>query len=315
VDRPHATAVASGTIDHVDPVDALRQLGGVATYSALVELCGRTALEGAVTGRRIARDARGRFSLPDVDDGLRLANRLTGVLSHTSAALHWGWEVKSVPVRPHVTVGRRRVLTAAQRALVVPHFADLAEEDVVGPATSRSRTLTDCLRVLPEDEALAVADSALRHRDITRDRLMALATGLRGAGSGRARRVARAADGRAANPFESVLRFLGRQVPGLDLQPQLGISCRGLDVRPDLVDLDLRIVVEAESNTFHNSNREQLLRDCRRYTAMVVSDWLVVRFAWEDVMFQPAYVVRTLTALTGLARRRAEVARRMRRPA
>jgi very-short-patch-repair endonuclease len=306
VDRPDKKEVGSGSIGPVDPVDALHRLGGVATYARLVTLCSRTTLEDAVAGRQIVRDARGRFSLPEVDDGLRLANRLTGVLSHTSAALHWGWEVKSVPERPHVTVRRSRTLTSAQRLLVVPHFADLDEREVVGLATSKARTLADCLRVLPDDEALAVADSALRHRDVTAAGLARLADGLCGAGSGRARTLAREADGRAANPFESVLRALSHQVPGLRLRPQVGITAAGIDARPDLVDVDLRVVVEAESNTFHNSDRAQLRRDCRRYTALVVGDWLVVRFAWEDVMFEPAYVVSALSALARLAHERAE---------
>jgi very-short-patch-repair endonuclease len=299
----------------MDPVDALRLLGGVSTYGRLTTLCGRTVLEDAIAGRDVIRDARGRFSLPEVDGAVRVANRLTGVLSHTSAALHWGWEVKAVPERPHVTVRRSRTLAPAQRRLVVPHFADLRSDEVDGLATSRSRTLSDCLRVLPDDEALAIADSALRHRDISAEELVRLADGLRGAGAGRARRIARDADGLAANPFESVLRSLSRRVPGLNLRPQVNVSGFGLDARPDLVDLDLRVVVEADSNTFHNSDRAQLRRDCRRYTAMVADDWLVARFAWEDVMFEATYVVGALGAVTRVAQRRAEVRRRGQRPA
>jgi very-short-patch-repair endonuclease len=85
--------------------------------------------------------------------------------------------------------------------------------------------------------------------------------------------------------------------------------------RPDLVDADLMVVVEADSNTWHNASRAQLRRDCRRYTGLVVRGWLVVRFAWEDVMFEPAYVRSELVRLVTQAQERAKAARRRRRTA
>jgi hypothetical protein len=45
----------------------------------------------------------------------------------------------------------------------VIHVGDLHPSEVDDGRTTKSRTLTDCLRGLPFDEALAVADSALRH--------------------------------------------------------------------------------------------------------------------------------------------------------
>lgn len=72
-----------------------------------------------------------------------------------------------------------------------------------------------------------------------------------------------------------------------------GHLCLG---RPDLVDPDLRLVVEAESHRFH-SRREGPRRDCRRYTAFAVAGWRVVRFSWEDVMFRPEYVREQLELL------------------
>ena len=80
-------------------------------------------------------------------------------------------------------------------------------------------------------------------------------------------------------------------------------------MQADLVDLDLGIILEADSQEWHNSNRGQLLRDCRRYTAMVVAGWLVVRFAWEDVMNHPEFIHEQLAALVALAAERAEVLR------
>ncbi|MFL6159742.1 MAG: DUF559 domain-containing protein [Marmoricola sp.] len=44
------------------------------------------------------------------------------------------------------------------------------------------------------------------------------------------------------------------------------------------------MVLEADSHTWHSS-RSALKRDCRRYIALVLAGWTVLRFAWEDVMF------------------------------
>jgi very-short-patch-repair endonuclease len=58
----------------------------------------------------------------------------------------------------------------------------------------------------------------------------------------------------------------------------------GLHARPDLVDEDLRLVLEADSFEWHG-DRVALRDDARRYDLMVVNGWRVLRFAWEDVMF------------------------------
>jgi hypothetical protein len=58
-------------------------------------------------------------------------------------------------------------------------------------------------------------------------------------------------------------------------------------------------VVEADSFEFHG-HRRALTRDCERYNAFVLGGHLVVRFAWEHVMVEPAYVERVLVEVTGL---------------
>ena len=107
-------------------------------------------------------------------------------------------------------------------------------------------------------------------------------------------RVADHASGLADNPFESGLRAISIDVPGLDLVPQVVIDEDGWTGRPDLVDVERRIVVEADSFEFHG-RRTALKRDCERYNALVLRGWLVLRFSWEHVMFQPDYVAYCLT--------------------
>lgn len=54
--------------------------------------------------------------------------------------------------------------------------------------------------------------------------MVALAGGIRGPGAPQARRVAQEASHLAANPFESVLRAIALDVPGLNLRPQVVIA-------------------------------------------------------------------------------------------
>lgn len=298
----------------VHPAAAIARLGGIAQRRDLLALTTRVDLAAALITGDVVRDARGRYALADTDELLRTASALTGVLSHSSAALHWGWKVKTVPERPHVTVRRKRHLSAQQRERVMPHWRDLAPHDAIGPVTSRERTMLDCLTDLPFDEALAVADSALRVGDLTASRVVALAGTARGPGARQARRVAAHADGRAANPFESALRAIALDVRKLQVTPQVTIRTRSLVAQPDLVDHRRRIVLEADSHTWHSS-RKALRRDCTRYNALVLDGWIVLRFTWEQVMFEPAYVRACLEAVAAITDRQARRAQRRQKAA
>lgn len=275
-------------------VEVLTRMGGVATRVALLSATSRAEVDAAVAAGDLHVLARGRYALPSVDAASREAHRLTAVVSHLSAALLHGWAVKVPPERPTVTLPRNRKLAGYTRGLDLRR-ADLGPDDVVGIVTSPERTLLDCLRHLPFDDALAVADSALR-TGFSPAGLALLAGSARGPGARQVRRVAAAADARAANPFESVLRASALQVSGLHVRPQVPIYAGAEFLgRPDLVDTELGIVLEADSFEWHG-NRAALAHDTRRYDALVVHGWLVLRFCWEDVMFDQRWVLETLRA-------------------
>lgn len=270
-------------------------LGGVATRARLVEATSRTQVDRALAAREILVLGRGRYALPGGDEARQTAHRVSGTLSHFSAALHWGWAAKTVPDLPHVTLPRNRRVRREPLSGTVLHRADLGPDDVVDGVTSRDRTLIDCLKDPDDGAALAVADSALRD-GFSPHRLVGLADAARGPGILRVRRLARVADGDAANPFESVLRSIALTVPGLHVRTQVPIYGARFLGRPDLVDDELRIILEADSFEWHGG-RAELKRDARRYNDFVVHGWLVLRFAWEDVMFEPAYVREVLETL------------------
>ncbi len=273
------------------------RLGGVAR-SADVPFSSYQ-LRAAVKSGEISRVRRDCYAIPEALDEARVvALKVGGTVSHVSAALAHGWPVKHVPRRPWVTVprGRPRVLAAA-----TIRVADLPEYELglTGPA----RTVLDCARVLPLDEALCVADSALRMGDVTETEMLRMAASARGPGARAVRRVLTAADGRAANPFESVLRAVTLEFPEFRFEPQAEVPLVGFVVRPDLVDFRRRVVLEADSHTFH-TGRQAHDRDCSRYNELVLQGWLVLRFTWEKVMHQPDYVrgvlARTLATTSPL---------------
>lgn len=274
----------------------LYALGGVARWADLEQRVGAVELARSVRAGEVLRDARGRYALPEVDVGARAANRLSAVLSHRSAALVHAWAQKSPPRQPELTVARNRRISREQRRGVTLHRADLSIDDVVGLATSRERTMADCLRTLPPDEALAIADSALREESFTPAELIRLAGRLRGPGGRQAREIARRADGLAANPFESVLRHLALEA-GLVVRPQVPLFGDAFLGQPDLVDVGRRLVLEADSFAWH-IDRAALDRDARRYNRFLAHGWLVLRFSWEEVILRPGDVAVLLVSFT-----------------
>lgn len=271
--------------------DLVARLGGIATRAQLVAATSPAEVDAALDAGRLARTGRGRYVLPGTDAAVAVAHGLNATLALTSAALFHGWEVRTVPEKPHVIVPRKRNVPAHRRAEVVLHRRDLRCEERLGIATSREVTLTQCMRSLPEEEALAVADSALRHGH--RALLAKVAAEVRGQGSGQVRRIAAQARVGAANPFESALRAIANTVAGLEVEPQVVIRTPHLYARPDLVDVRLMVALEADSFEWHG-NRQALSKDAHRYNLLVAEGWLVFRFTWEQVMFRPDEVRRIL---------------------
>jgi hypothetical protein len=286
----------------VDVVELLTRRGGVATRAELIRATSRREVDAALAGGIVVALARGRYALPHADDAVAAAHALSGVVCLLSAALAHGWAVKLPPELPQVSLPPNRKVDPRRVGKVDVHRFRLGADDVADAVTSQDRTLLDCLRLLPFDEALAVVDSALRD-GYSVPRLRALVRDARGQNAVRMRQIVEVASAEAANPFESVLRAIGLGVAGLDLKPQVTLHRQDGTIigggtflgRPDLVDEQLRIVVEADSFEWHGE-RAALRADARRYNAFVVNGWLVLRFCWEDVMFYPSSVADVLMA-------------------
>ncbi|CAN0441641.1 unnamed protein product, partial [Phaeothamnion confervicola] len=205
----------------MDAHAALERLGGTASAKQLLRLTTRRRLRSAVRAGRVEQRTRGRYALPTASDARKAATTLTAVVCLRSAAAHHGWELKTQPSKPEVMVRRGRKVSVERRVGLSVHWANLAEDQIEAGVTTPLRTIVDCARRLPFDEALAIADSALRSGAVTRADLDAI--DVRGAGADAVRRVLAYADKRSANPFESVLRALCIEA-GLVVEPQAALD-------------------------------------------------------------------------------------------
>lgn len=274
---------------------------GVLTWGQLLAEHPRRRVQAAVDAGLLVRVARGRWALIGTASELQQALAHRGAVSHESAARLWFLETLHPPEQVHVTVpvdGRSRATSRGTRL----HWNDLEPAEVRGRVTSPLRTVLDCARTLPFADALAVADSALRRRAVERDELDVAVAGLVGRGTVRARRVVAAADGRAANPFESGLRAIVLDRGLTDFVPQQPFRTPRLRGFVDLGDHRRRIALEADSFEFHGS-RQAMDRDCRRYDELVRTGWLVLRFSWEQVMSDQEWVADTVEETVALRSR------------
>ncbi|MEV4264985.1 DUF559 domain-containing protein [Kribbella sp. NPDC049584] len=58
----------------------------------------------------------------------------------------------------------------------------------------------------------------------------------------------------------------------------------------DLANPACRLGLEAEGFE-HHGTRRALVKDCRRHVNLAIRGWTILRFTWEDVMFDGDWVV------------------------
>jgi very-short-patch-repair endonuclease len=214
------------------------------------------------------------------------------VLSHESAARLWGFELLE-PGSPRLTVPRSR------SRLVIPDWrvvrADVARSDRERveelACTGVTRTLIDLTRVLPFEEAVVAADSALRAQVVSEPELTIALSRAWGRHAAATRAVAAALDPLAGSVLESLLRLALREA-GLHPVSQHVIRDRDgrFVARVDFCWPDQRLVVEADGFAYH-ADRAAYRRDRERLNQLERLGWRVLRFTWEDVRSRSDHVV------------------------
>lgn len=250
----------------------------------------KRALASAVRRGEVERLRRGVYTLPGPATDRMTAVAYDGVLSHLSAAQVWNLPLLVAPSKPHIIVPVKRKPRRGPPAVL--HWAEVTADERRTGTTSLLRTVIDCARLLPFGEALAVADAALASGLIAPDELLRATVAARGPGCPNIRRVAACADGRAGSFLESILRAL-LITHGVDgFEPQVMVRSGPFRVRVDLGNRGAQVALEAEGYEFHGSPND-FAADCGRYDELVSAGWVVLRFTYQHVIGDPAWVVDT----------------------
>jgi Protein of unknown function (DUF559)/Transcriptional regulator, AbiEi antitoxin len=288
---------------------AARQWGVVSLEQLAVCCVRRGAVEKAVRSGRLHRLYRGVYAVGHAHlgrEGRRLAAVLAcgdgAVLSHRSAASHWGL-LDTQNARIDVTARRSRQGAAGIRL----HWSrSLALHDTTAhegmPITSVARTLLDLAATVRSDRlerALAQAERLQLYDHAAIADVLSRSNGHRG------RAVLTRATAQEPKLTRSELEVmflrLVRQA-GLP-EPESNLPLAALDQLAPEVDFywpAYRLVVETDGWESHGT-RAAFKWDRRKDAALVASGWRVMRFTYDDVVREGPTVVGWLRAAAARA--------------
>lgn len=237
--------------------------------------CHAAGLDFSVEGRRRVAVAAAAAVVLAVDNA---------VASHRSAAVLAELPVLSLPRRPCLTMPAGTTGTTAGAHL---HRAHLPPELVMHRGavarTDAARTIVDIARESGVEEALVVADAALRRGLVTQERLAVEIAAHRGVpGIATARALSALADGRSESPLETVsrLRLERAGVAAADLQTTLTDLRGAFLARTDFYWDEYGVVGEADglakygmfASVVEEKLRQERLENC---------GLIVVRWGWS----------------------------------
>jgi very-short-patch-repair endonuclease len=281
-------------------IDLIQQQGGICTVQAARRLVSRAQLDALRGDGTLWTPLRGWVALQGVRNDVTWALQLGGVVTCVSAFRHLGLWVPHGPQQVHVRVNREthsarvdRTETMTGVTLHRMHLAVRQERPVDGvdDPLSALAVATGCLR---EEEVVAAADSAVTKGLVTAEDVRELAAGLP---RRRRRALERVSEG-AGSGTESTFAWMLRRA-GISFEQQF-------EIRPkEFVDflIGRSLVVEIDSWLWHAS-AEQQAKDRRRDAASTTLGYTTLRFTYEQVLFQPEYVMETVLAVV---RRRAHL--------
>lgn len=246
----------------------------------------------AVAEGRLSRVRRSWVIAPWCDDRLRAAATASGRVTCISAAEMRGWwtpghEEVHIAVRPTASrfdVSGLRAHWASGPAPVTPYSTD---EPVLN-------VLFHVARCLTPDDALAVWESALKNGSVQPEVLARVDWR-----SADAERLAQQAGCLSDSGVES--RFVAlMRTAGIRVRQQVWVDGHPLD---GLIGAALGIQIDGFA---HHSSAADRRRDLRADARLALRGFTVLRFDYQQVMFDPAYVVDTVrTAMSqGLHLRR-----------
>ena len=194
----------------------------------------------------------------------------------------------------------------------VTSVLDAADRGMVGPipVTNPVRTLIDLGAVLRIDRLEETLDSAERDGHVDRSQLITRHAQIRQSGRNGVGVLAELLDHRHATDAmpQSVLeRRMLRLLEGANLpRPQCQLRVPRADGRVAFLDLaypEIRLGIELDGHAWHSTVRQRQ-RDNERQNQVVMADWKILRFTYNDVAERPEYVANEVrrALVTGAAR-------------
>jgi hypothetical protein len=256
----------------------------------------------------VAGRGAGRPAEPAADHLLKVAAALAATCSrsagshHSAAQVHGLSLIRSAAAElVHVTRSPGDRGSRTGRPGIRVHQAALPAEQVVlhrgVPVTSVGRTVVDLARTLPFAEGVAVADSALRAGQTSRNELdTVIARCGRWPGLQRARRVAAFSDPRAESVLESISRaaFHELGLPPPELQVWVGDEGEIIG-RVDFLWRRYRTIAEADG-VIKYTRPDRALAQLDRDARLRAAGYEVVHFTWPQITRVPQQVAAELRA-------------------
>jgi very-short-patch-repair endonuclease len=276
----------------VDFLAWLASTGGVCTMQAAREWLSKGALD-SMQGTSLWTPLRGWVALVGVQNDVTRSLQAGGVATCVTAfAMHGMW-VPHGPQLLHVRIRRRthsdRVALSATRPGCTLHRLH-DRIDQVRPRHGVDRPI-DALAVasacVTSEELLAAADSALARGLVRRDELGELAMAL----PRRRRRGLQWATGLAGSGTESTFAAMLRRARVRFVQQPELLPGRFVDFL-----IGHCLVVEIDSQLWHASPAQQAA-DRARDAELIRRGYIPLRFTYEQVLFQPEYVMSTVLAI------------------
>lgn len=238
-------------------------------------------LRAAISGKQVHRTSPGVYALPDSPPHLKAIYAAKARPACVTAASVLGLWVLQPPMKQHVAVDHGRPVRDFK---VHRHTGELSSLEVV----------VQCLRCLPELDALVIAESAVVLGKVSLETLRRRISGRKDA---RLRSVCEQINPHAESIIETVGRYHLHNA-GLHVQTQLRIQGVG---RLDLF-VDGVLGIEADGAEYHSS-RMAYREDRRRWNRLTRGGVPVLRLPYEVIVHESedfvSLVMETLATIHG----------------
>ncbi|GAA1756288.1 hypothetical protein GCM10009712_01540 [Pseudarthrobacter sulfonivorans] len=301
----------------VFPMASTRQLGAAGLEERVLTAAIRSGILLRLRRGAYIRTTDWKVAKPWTRDALKIQAHFlsTGGLSrysHVSAARLHSCHVWDVGPLVHVTTDYANTRKSSGRN-VRTHRMDLQPGDLStlwGPdgreilTTSIERTVLDCARILPLEQAAVIGDHALCKgaRIDSMRRLLEESPVKRG--SRRALDLLAVLDGRSESVGETRTRLLLRSLGLTMFIPQFEIPTALGRFRADFADPESRVVIEFDGRgkyTDYKPTDEVLLAERSRENALIEEGWLVLRVEWNHLA-HPGELCRRIATIMDRSR-------------